>query len=201
MSLPLLAATCLRDDHAVRSRLEGRAHVQANGVGDGLRQFDRGVRHERRDAVVQPVERSTRERAVADRQLRRRPARQPLGPVPSGHDVVCPEDERAARAANHAAEHALAPRGVTDDAIEGSAPHEHAQRAPCRGNAVRPPHRHGPERVNGGARRGQLGGQTTLEAQREFVAGGSGSAATRDGDEDRLDPAVKVAAVNVKDAH
>ena len=61
VSLPLLAATCLRDDHAVRRRLEGRANVQANGVGDRLRQFDRGVQHERRDAVVQPVERSTRE--------------------------------------------------------------------------------------------------------------------------------------------
>ncbi len=126
--------------------------------------------------------------------------RQPLGPMPPAHDVVRPEHERTPRAPDHPAEQALAPRGMTNCAIVGAAPDERAKRAACRRDAVRPSHRDSAEQVHRRPRVGELRRQSTFETEGELVLDLARSAA-RNRREDRLDPAVEVAAVDVKDAH
>ena len=91
---------------------------------------------------------------------------------------------------------------MADDTVEARGADELRQRA------ARPPNRERPARANLAhtvhrhAERLELAAQPAVEAERELlVEPGAQRAITREGDENRLDSAIEVAAVDVKQTH
>ena len=203
MSLPGFHAADLDDHRRVERRVEFAPHGGSLSGGKRTRGgVDRIGQDNCRNILVQARQRIRRVAAVADREIRAHPSSQPFGPVGARRDIVRPEDERHMGAPDDAAEKSLRPGGVADDAIVVSPLDNARQRAPCLANCLRTADARFRQLVNRDACRRELGAQPAIEAQGDFrLDRRTQRAQTRHRQQQRLDAAKQIAAVDVKDAH
>jgi hypothetical protein len=123
--------------------------------------------------------------------------------MPARHRIVCPEHERHSGAAHAPAEHGLRPWRMTHHTIEFSAGHQSVKEAPCRAYGQRAAETCWLKRVHTRVGGGEILRQpSTRKAQSELVLDvGHHLPSARKRHEDRLDPSVQVAAVEMKDPH
>ncbi len=120
----------------------------------------------------------------------------------AGCDIVRPEHQRHIRALDDAAEQRLGPDGMAKDTIEPPGFDDLGQATPGAENRLRTTRTRFRKAMHGHAGRGKLGAEAALEAQRHFrLDGRTERTQASHGFEQRFDAAVKVAAVDVQDAH
>src|SRR5207249_8525940 len=112
-----------------------------------------------------------------------------------------PEHQRRAGAPDHTRKNRVGPGRVADDGLEPLTRDEIGKRAPRTVNRVRAAHPDRAQGMDARSSRLELAREASVETQGRLGAKLARAAGPRERQEQRLDAAEQVAAINVKDSH